>query len=758
MQPDCMEEQSGQKCKKCQKCVQRKEKHENDRKKYFLEVEHLRRGIQKVLDVCASSMPVAKFQQIQESLQLDVHFFSTPGEMVKPASPVHENSMQTEAIGSDELNKLQGRFARLEQEFETLETENMHLQSELDAVRQQQQQGQEHQQQQQQEQEDPQDRERQEEQQQDVTMQEIEPTPRIIVCEAECQTDPMPHIHVSVAASATPPPIKHTATKELDQEPDHVIAGLGGSKKRLASAELHMNKIAIGKQRQREKNINEPKLQRPEAGGQANEFQHQLQEQIHVLRLSLQERDDLINELQCQLQDCSGRLNEVLHQMQERNGQFEELQCQLQERNGQFIAIQCQLQQRDGNFNSFQSQATDTLVAKKLQDVNRSLVAQEKQLEERDEQINRLQHQLKKCDEQLGQLQCQLQERDEQFSELQLQEREEQFSELQHRLQDRDEKLCDLQHRLQEYDEQNDKLQHRLQELSIQSSEFQHKYQDSKKQFDELQLKLEHSETQRNDVQCQLQELEGQSGELRGQLTETLARMRWLEDQLTSMQCQRDHDTKREVSATLLAPVQLPEPPQPQQGFVPVHSGPEQTQPQFAFKARNNSAFPTAATGIVTAHAELVDKCVGGGPGPCLADEPVRCRGRATLPLPVTPLNKSGRCFVKEVRSDPTLGLRPTKKVVRTTDRSGTGDRPASASSCPTRPAPPHQGAEPYLLQVWEEGPHSQRHPSPVELHPRGSSDCTGGSGDGSVLRLTRPLSAGALNQAGRRSVRAMHV
>jgi len=50
---------------------------------------------------------------------------------------------------------------------------------------------------------------------------------------------------------------------------------------------------------------------------------------------------------------------------------------------------------------------------------------------------------------------------------------------------------------------------------------------------------------------------------------------------------------------------------------------------------------------------ETADKCVGGGPGPGLSEEPVRCRGKPLLPP--KEMNKAGICFARQLRSQPTM-------------------------------------------------------------------------------------------------------
>merc|ERR1712048_68883 len=81
----------------------------------------------------------------------------------------------------------------------------------------------------------------------------------------------------------------------------------------------------------------------------------------------------------------------------------------------------------------------------------------------------------------------------------------------------------------------------------------------------------------------------------------------------------------------------------------------------------------------------MVDKCVGPGPGYSLDDDPITMKGSS--PVDKKDLNKTGTCFVKTVRSTPDLGnafstmshdmpapdsaLTPPNKVARPHDNAG---------------------------------------------------------------------------------------
>jgi len=122
----------------CQKCAGVQEKAAKDKKKYFLEVEHLRRGITKCLDHLASTMTAGNLEALKNSLQLDVHFFSGPdgeennqeGQKEKELKPIQVNASGLQAK-QEELDRMEKVVAKLEEEINALEKENARLQKEV---------------------------------------------------------------------------------------------------------------------------------------------------------------------------------------------------------------------------------------------------------------------------------------------------------------------------------------------------------------------------------------------------------------------------------------------------------------------------------------------------------------------------------------------------------------------------------------------------------------------------------------------------
>lgn len=139
---------------------------------------------------------------------------------------------------------------------------------------------------------------------------------------------------------------------------------------------------------------------------------------------------------------------------------------------------------------------------------------------------------------------------------------------------------------------------------------------------------------------------------------------------------------------------------------------------------------------------EMLDKCVGNGPGPGMLDEPVRCRGGKApgLPRDKVDLNKSGRVYSRQMRSTPNLA--PTSESLA--GAGGESGLPAKSSPAAAK-SPPSRGstavsrtrgatdspsgtssvagaeAELYLLKVWEQNPRGHRAPSKRELQILGA-------------------------------------
>lgn len=93
--------------------------------------------------------------------------------------------------------------------------------------------------------------------------------------------------------------------------------------------------------------------------------------------------------------------------------------------------------------------------------------------------------------------------------------------------------------------------------------------------------------------------------------------------------------------------------------------------------------------------ARTEDKCVGGGPGPGLTDEPIRARGHAARPLL---MNKTGKVFVRTERSDPMLAtLGPS--IANKASTSLSRDLPMEFSLGDSDMGQ----VEPFLQHMWEQ-------------------------------------------------------
>lgn len=63
---------------KCDKCEETLRKQEENAANYFKELEHLRRALTKMIEAARAYIPASVLRALQESLQLDVRYFSTP--------------------------------------------------------------------------------------------------------------------------------------------------------------------------------------------------------------------------------------------------------------------------------------------------------------------------------------------------------------------------------------------------------------------------------------------------------------------------------------------------------------------------------------------------------------------------------------------------------------------------------------------------------------------------------------------------------
>jgi len=124
---------SGGSTSSCQRCGDFEEKFKRDRKKFFTETEHVRRGVEKALEQLSTLMPSKAFQVFKDSLQLDVRFYTAHGD---DAEEPHDEDERPEALSSsmsggflsrEQHAKVLSRMARLEEEIERLERENQIL-------------------------------------------------------------------------------------------------------------------------------------------------------------------------------------------------------------------------------------------------------------------------------------------------------------------------------------------------------------------------------------------------------------------------------------------------------------------------------------------------------------------------------------------------------------------------------------------------------------------------------------------------------
>mmetsp|Transcript_17591 Transcript_17591/g.30820 ORF Transcript_17591/g.30820 Transcript_17591/m.30820 type:complete len:620 (+) Transcript_17591:307-2166(+) len=102
--------------------------HKEDSDRFFKELEHLRRGMHKLVDACRAFMPASTLRALQESLQLDVRYFTTPaqgeGGPLPPLPPVEDQSALIE--------KLRAKIADQDDKIEDQERLIQQLQRELE--------------------------------------------------------------------------------------------------------------------------------------------------------------------------------------------------------------------------------------------------------------------------------------------------------------------------------------------------------------------------------------------------------------------------------------------------------------------------------------------------------------------------------------------------------------------------------------------------------------------------------------------------
>mmetsp|Transcript_129353 Transcript_129353/g.322473 ORF Transcript_129353/g.322473 Transcript_129353/m.322473 type:complete len:664 (-) Transcript_129353:29-2020(-) len=110
----------------CTKCDSLNAKFMEEKRKAFLETEHLRRGLEKMLEACSAVMTDSALSQLQDSLQLNVRYLTKPpdeveGQAVKGGRPAQAASGSSNCL----VEKLKQQIVGLEEEIKTL---NLRLQ------------------------------------------------------------------------------------------------------------------------------------------------------------------------------------------------------------------------------------------------------------------------------------------------------------------------------------------------------------------------------------------------------------------------------------------------------------------------------------------------------------------------------------------------------------------------------------------------------------------------------------------------------
>jgi len=112
----------------CTKCEEQHAKHEEALEKYHRELEHLRRGLSKMLDAAKVFMPASHLRTLQEQLQLDVRWLTTPkegeGGPLPPLPPMEDQSALIERLRAkiadqeDKIDEQGGIIKELERELQ----------------------------------------------------------------------------------------------------------------------------------------------------------------------------------------------------------------------------------------------------------------------------------------------------------------------------------------------------------------------------------------------------------------------------------------------------------------------------------------------------------------------------------------------------------------------------------------------------------------------------------------------------------------
>lgn len=118
----------------CTKCEDEKKKYEENQRKTFLEIEHVRRGLDKLVEVCSGYMTTTALHQLMDKLQLGVRYITMPDPkdleqkklVGRPERPQHGGdsglveSLKTKIANLEDLvAELKAAHARLKQQLET---------------------------------------------------------------------------------------------------------------------------------------------------------------------------------------------------------------------------------------------------------------------------------------------------------------------------------------------------------------------------------------------------------------------------------------------------------------------------------------------------------------------------------------------------------------------------------------------------------------------------------------------------------------
>lgn len=116
----------------CKDCAELREKHMAEKRKYFMEVGHLRRAVNKLLDQCANFMSSTSFHKFKETLQLEVRYLTEHGdEEVMSRSPSSGRTSPGSPKMGMSYGRMEERINMLEEQNAKLEKQNKRLIEEL---------------------------------------------------------------------------------------------------------------------------------------------------------------------------------------------------------------------------------------------------------------------------------------------------------------------------------------------------------------------------------------------------------------------------------------------------------------------------------------------------------------------------------------------------------------------------------------------------------------------------------------------------